>query len=107
MLGKPTASDFTDGRMTLPFITAFRNAPEIERRRVTELFAGAFDKERHWGEVVRFVQSYGGVDYSMQRAKHFAEQAKGHLRDITSSAERDALFVASDYVVERAYAFYK
>jgi octaprenyl-diphosphate synthase len=27
-LGKPTASDFSDGRITLPFITAFRNAPE-------------------------------------------------------------------------------
>jgi octaprenyl-diphosphate synthase len=107
MIGKPTASDFTDGRVTLPFITAFRNAPETERRRVTELFAGAFDRERHWGEVVRFVQSYGGVDYSMRRAKHFIERAKGHLRDIISSPERDALFTASDYVVERAYAFYK
>jgi geranylgeranyl pyrophosphate synthase len=56
---------------------------------------------------VRFVQSYGGVDYSMRRAKHFIERAKGHLRDIISSPERDALFTASDYVVERAYAFYK
>ncbi len=107
MIGKPTASDFTDGRVTLPFITAFRNAPEPARKRVSELFGESFDKERHWEEVVRFVRNYGGVDYSMQRAKHFVERAKGHLQEITSSAERDALFVASDYVVERAYAFYK
>ncbi len=107
IIGKPTASDFTDGRVTLPFITAFRNAPEHARRRVTELFGDAFDRALHWSEVVRFVQSYGGVEYSLRRAKHFIERAKGHLMDVTSSPERDALFVASDYVVERANAFCK
>lgn len=103
-LGKPAASDFSDGRVTLPFITAFRNAPEPERRRVSELFGGSFEKAKHWGEVVRFVESWGGVDYSLRRAKHFVDRAKGHLMDVTSSPERDALFTATDYVVERAYA---
>ena len=106
-LGKPTASDFSDGRVTLPFIRAFRNAPEPARKRVSDLFTVSFDKKKHWGEVVTFVQSYGGVEYSLRKAKDFAERAKGQLRDVSSSPERDALFVASDYIVERVHAFCK
>ena len=106
-LGKPTASDFSDGRVTLPFIRAFRNAPETARKRVSDLFTVSFDKKKDWGEVVTFVQNYGGVEYSLRKAKDFAEQAKGQLRDVSSSPERDALFVASDYIVERVHAFCK
>jgi octaprenyl-diphosphate synthase len=106
-LGKPTASDFSDGRITLPFITAFRNAPEPARKRVSDLFTVSFDKKAHWGEIVTFVQNYGGVEYSLRRAKDFVASAKDHLRDVISSPERDALFVASDYVVERVHAMCK
>jgi octaprenyl-diphosphate synthase len=106
-LGKPTASDFSDGRVTLPFITAFRNAPEPARKRVSDLFAVSFDKKKHWNEVVTFVQNYGGVEYSLSKAKGFVERAKGHLVEVSSSPERDALFTASDYVIERAHAFCK
>jgi octaprenyl-diphosphate synthase len=104
-LGKPAASDFSDGRVTLPFITAFRNAPEPARKRVSDLFGVSFDKGKHWNEVVDFVQSYGGVEYSLRRAKHFVERAKGHLTGLSSCPERDALIVAGDYVVERVGSF--
>ncbi len=104
-LGKPTASDFSDGRVTLPFITAFRNAPEPVRRRVSDLFTVSFDKGKHWGEVVDFVQSYGGIEYSLRQARHYVERAKGHLDDVSSSPERDALLVAGDYVVDRVGDF--
>jgi octaprenyl-diphosphate synthase len=104
-IGKPTASDFADGRVTLPFITAFRNAPEQAKRRVSDLFTVSFDKSKHWDEVVSFVQDYGGVEYSLRKARDFAEEAKVHLRDVISSPERDALFVATDYVVDRVDSF--
>jgi octaprenyl-diphosphate synthase len=104
-LGKPTASDFSDGRVTLPFITAFRNAPEQARKRVSDLFGVSFDKGKHWSEIVDFVQSYGGIEYSLRRAKHFVERAKGHLVGVGSCPERDALIVAGDYVVERVGNF--
>jgi len=106
-LGKPTAADCSDGRVTLPFITAFRNAPEPARKRVNDLFTANFDKKIHWNEVVSFVQDYGGVEYSLRKARDFVARAKDHLSDVISSPERDALFVASDYVVERVHAFSK
>jgi len=104
-IGKPTASDFSEGLVTLPFITAFRNAPEQAKRRVRDLFTASFDKRKHWNEVVSFVRDYGGVEYSLGKARDYVERAKGQLRDVASSPERDALVVATDYVVDRIATF--
>lgn len=104
-IGKPTASDFSDGRVTLPFITAFRNAPERTRKWVGDLFRNGFNREEHWTEVVSFVQNYGGVEYSLQKARDFGEKAKLQLRDIDISPERDALCFAADYIVTRVRPF--
>jgi len=99
-IGKPVASDFSDGRITLPFITAFRNAPEEARGRVRELLLTDFEKTS-WSEIVSFVQNYGGVEYSIKRARDFGSKAKEYLEAVSPSAERDALSEAVDYVVER------
>ncbi len=104
-IGKPTASDFCDGKVTLPFITAFRNAPEKAKRRVKDLFSAGFETHDNWNEVVHFVQNYGGIEYSLEKAKGFGEQAKGCLKDVDPSPERDALHLAADYIVDRVAPF--
>jgi len=104
-IGKPVASDFSEGRVTLPFITAFRNAPDMKRRRVSELFHNGFDRRRHWPEVVSFVRDYGGVEYCFRRARELGESAKDSLGSLSPSMERDALCSAADYVVDRVFPF--
>jgi octaprenyl-diphosphate synthase len=104
-IGKPTASDFTDGKVTLPLITAFRNAPEKARKRVRDLFRVGFESRNHWDEVVLFVQDYGGIEYSIEKARGFGERAKVYLDRIAPSPERDALHLAADYVVNRVAPF--
>jgi octaprenyl-diphosphate synthase len=100
-IGKPTASDFTEGRVTLPFITSFRNAPDRVKKRVSDLFHLGIDGNEHWNEVVSFVRNYGGVEYSLQKAKNLGEKAKVSLMNIDPSPEKDALFLTVDYVVNR------
>ncbi|MBN2070355.1 MAG: polyprenyl synthetase family protein [Candidatus Krumholzibacteriota bacterium] len=100
-VGKPTASDFSDGRVTLPFITAFRNAPATKKERMRELFHYGFDKDADWGEIISFVRGYGGVEYSYRRAQELGARAKASLDTITPSRERDALCMAADYVIGR------
>lgn len=105
VIGKPTASDFADGRVTLPFITAFRNAPENARKRVSDLFRGGIETHSDWNDVVLFVQDYGGIEYSLEKARGYGERAKGCLGGISPSPERDALHLAADYVVDRIVPF--
>ena len=104
-IGKPVASDFTDGRVTLPFISAFRNAPEKSRERVSELFYSSFNGDEHWNEVVSFVRNYGGIEYSLKKARELGEKARNALNSVSPSQERDALCFAADYVVQRISPF--
>jgi octaprenyl-diphosphate synthase len=100
-VGKPVASDLAEGRITLPFIVAYRDAPAERRRRVEELFRGGLYPERDWEEVVGFVREFGGIDYSLRRADELGRLAKDALDGIGSCPERDALCVAADYIVDR------
>jgi heptaprenyl diphosphate synthase len=100
-IGKPIASDFTEGRVTLPFISAFRNAPEESRKRVSELFHSSFNDEANWNEVVSFIQDFGGVEYSIKKACELSENAKKALGPVSSSLEKDAMCFAADYICHR------
>jgi octaprenyl-diphosphate synthase len=104
-IGKPIASDFTEGRVTLPFISAFRNAPEKSRKRVSDLFHSGFDDEEHWNEVVSFVRDFGGIEYSMGKARELGEKAKKAISSLSPSLEKDALCFAVDYIVDRINPF--
>jgi octaprenyl-diphosphate synthase len=100
-VGKPVASDFSEGRITLPFIAALRNAPGDLRRRFEGIFRNGFNPERDWGEVVGFVREYGGIDYSLRKAGELGIRAKDALATLRPSRERDSLCFAADYIVDR------
>ncbi len=104
-IGKPIASDFTEGRVTLPFISAFRNAPEENRKRMSELFHSSFNDEERWNEVVSFIREYGGIEYSLEKARELGEKAKDALGPVAPSTEKDALSFAADYIVHRISPF--
>ncbi len=105
-IGKPIASDLTGGKVTLPFITALRNAPDQQRKRVSDLFDTGIDRYEHWNEIVSFIKNYGGVEYSLRKAREFGEGARRSLKDIEPSPEKEALFFAADYVVDRVESLF-
>ncbi len=89
----------------MPFITAFRNAPDPDKARVRELFHSGFTGRDEWGEVVSFVQNFGGIEYSLKKARELGETAKDTLLSANPSRERDALCHAADYVIRRVDPF--
>lgn len=102
-LGKPTGQDWAEGRITLPLIVAWRNADEATKKRIGELaqLRSASDRSACWPEVKQFVTDYGGVDYSFDRARQFAEEAKSALSQVASGPQKDLLAVAVEYVINR------
>ncbi len=104
-VGKPTGSDLRDGRVTLPFIAAYRNAPRPARKEVTGLFRAHLENEDCRSEIVDFMRKHGGIEYSLKVAGDLCRKAQGHLSGIDSSPEKDALSFAADYVVERVLPF--
>jgi octaprenyl-diphosphate synthase len=102
-LGKPTGQDWEEGRITLPLISAWRNATPEARKRIGELATETESEVRAacWPEVKTFVTDFGGVDYAFEKAREFGEEAKAALAPVASGPQKDLLAVAVEYVINR------
>ncbi|MBT7311273.1 polyprenyl synthetase family protein [bacterium] len=102
-LGKPTGLDWSEGRITLPFIYAFNNADSQSKDNLLaeyqECKSGTLDSM--WPEVKSFVDQFGGIDYARSLAAKFGDDAKNAICDVASGRQRELLDVSVEYVLNR------
>jgi octaprenyl-diphosphate synthase len=102
-LGKPTGQDWEEGRITLPLIAAWRQAPESARRTLADHVRERDPRARAeaWPEVKGFVEHHGGVEAALARARELGNEAKDALTPVASGIQKDLLAVAVEYVINR------
>jgi len=102
-LGKSIGDDFHEGKLTLPVVLAIERADDEERafwRRCLErLDQRSGDLER----AVALMERYGTFEASLERARHYVDEALRALRVFPDSPERRTLEEAADFCVQRAY----
>ena len=105
VLGKPRCGDVRGGDITLPLISALRNAPEPDRSRLEELItrAGSVEGMPDDEEMIDLMQKHEGFSYAKAAGARHAESAKEFLMQFEPSPSRDALLFAAEYVVERDF----
>lgn len=101
VFGKPIGSDFRVGKVTLPLISALRNAPARERESVRALLRSHESLNGSWSEVLAFIDRHGGVDYTVERARYHGEEAKKVLAAFENAPGRESLEMAVDFVTSR------
>ncbi len=101
VVGKPVGSDLRDGKVTLPLITALRNAPDAERWAMQEDIRSGAIFDGDWSRMVHFVETHGGIEEALSRARTFGERAKSALLKLPNTLERDALGDAVDFIINR------
>jgi octaprenyl-diphosphate synthase len=102
-LGKPVGGDWKEGRITLPFIAARRQAPEAEVRELERALDGVEEPTQLWPDVHAFVQRNGGVEYAYDRAHHYANLARAAIAGIDIDPQQEILSTAADYVLGRLH----
>ncbi len=102
-LGKGVGDDFQEGKITLPVIHAYCNGNEEERTFWRDSLEKKSLPEGSLERAIRLVRERGSLDYAMQRARKFADQAKQHLLHLPDSPEREALLLLADFSVDRSY----
>ncbi|MFZ4859524.1 MAG: polyprenyl synthetase family protein [Desulfuromonadaceae bacterium] len=100
--GKSIGHDLEEGKITLPLIHTLLNCTASERSviaSVVELDEMSLDDFRAVSSLVR---QYGGIDYTIKKARHYVDRCQSHLDQFAHSPVREALISLSEYVVTRS-----
>ena len=96
-LGKPVGNDLKQGKQTLPLLYTLARAGETDRRALTETLGNG----RDMGIVGPLIQKYGGLEYSLRRAREFADRAAARIPEIAPRRDPKVLQMLCRFVVER------
>ena len=102
-LGKTVGDDFLEGKITLPVVLAFQRGDDKDKvfwRRCLE------DLEQEDGDLehaIALMERYDALDESLERARHYADEARRALSIFPNTTERHVLTNVVDFCVERAY----
>ena len=99
--GKPSGLDLKEHKVTLPLIAALGRMAHAQRALVGRLMDTPAPGDDIVGEVIRIVDSVGGLEYARRRAFEHAQQAEAELDHLAPSPARDALRDSITYAVER------
>lgn len=98
-IGKPVANDLRQGIATLPVMLFNQKEPNhptilkaVRREKVSD---------QEVLEIVELIRASGCVDASMEKARHYAQQAHAALEHLPDNPYRRAMHGLTDYTVTR------
>lgn len=89
--GKPSGNDIKEKKLTLPLIYALQNSTSHERRRILSLINKRNSNAETLSEIVTFVKSKGGFDYSIQKMIEYREKSLSILDTFPDSPSKNSL----------------
>ena len=99
--GKSIGHDLEEGKITLPLIHTLKRCSPEERLLIGTIVEKELLDKTDFETVIGLVQRYGGIEYTVDRARHYIDDAKQLLHVFASSPEREALLSLSEYVITR------
>ncbi|MDW9382444.1 polyprenyl synthetase family protein [Chryseobacterium sp. JV558] len=103
VIGKPVGIDIKEQKMTLPLIHTLKMADEKDRKYYFDTIKRYNNNPKRVKELIEFVKSSGGLEYSIKVMKDFQQKAKDLLNEFPDSEARKSLHSMLDYVIERKF----
>ena len=100
-LGKDIGKDLKEGKITLPLIHAIENSSPEDKKTIISAVEKRELGERELYRVLELIKKYQGIEYSLQKAQNYAQEAKEIINGFSLSPEKEALLAVADYVIER------
>jgi octaprenyl-diphosphate synthase len=100
-LGKTIGKDLLEGKVTLPMIHALRMGAPADRERLAGIIENPNRTEEDLKQVMRLVQDLAGIEYTVERATAYVDQARAALSPFAPSPEKEALLAISEYTLKR------
>jgi octaprenyl-diphosphate synthase len=101
VLGKPTANDLREGKLTLPVIFLLRRAGRAGADMVSAVLADRGFERVSREQLVAAAHDAGALDEARALAERYAEQARQDLSLFEPSRHREALMTLPDFILAR------
>ncbi|NQV46610.1 MAG: polyprenyl synthetase family protein [Rhodospirillaceae bacterium] len=102
-LGKTVGDDFSEGKITLPVILAFRRGDDEQRRFWRRTLGDLDQKDGDMEHAFRLLETHGALDDTVERARHYGDIARDSLGIFPDSEIKGALVKLIDFCIERPY----
>jgi len=99
--GKTIGTDLQEGKVTLPLIKVIRECTDQEKESISSLLGADSISENDLKMALDLINKYGGIAYTIDKAKEHILKAKSSLGIFEDSIEKEALFSIADYIIER------
>jgi octaprenyl-diphosphate synthase len=100
-IGKPKGIDIKERKMTLPLIYALNKATRSDKRRIINIVKNHNEEPRKVDEVIQYVRTSGGIEYTEQKMLEYKHQAIQLLHVYPPSEVRDSLEEMIVFTTER------
>lgn len=100
LIGKPVGGDIKEKKITLPLIYSLRQVSNSKASEIKKLLKNGKDKDKV-KKVIQFVKENNGIDYALQIAQKYSDEAKESLSVFPDSPAKIALESLVDFITER------
>jgi octaprenyl-diphosphate synthase len=103
-LGKAPLTDLGEGKITLPLLATLKRCDAGEHEAIgvaLKRFASGDGSPADVTLVADAVRRYRGAELTLERARHYAAQARTQIDAFADSAAKEALAALADFIVER------
>lgn len=102
-VGKPTGNDIREGKITLPLLYSLKNADADTFGRLKNIIDSEDFSEDNITSLLSFAKDNGGIEYAYSKIEEYKSKASDLISELADGEVKEALYVALDYVIERAY----
>lgn len=99
-MGKTRGQDFFDGKVTLPFIYAYKNSDDKEKQLLEELFLKEEKDKEDFERLFAYLKKKNAFEFAFNNAKEYVERAKENI-SFLENPYREYLLTIAEYTLER------
>lgn len=100
-VGKPTGSDMTEGKLTLPALYAINSTQDPDITDIATHIKQGHATREEINRLIEFTKSNGGIDYAQDCMKKFSDEAKSLIANFQNTEIKQALTTYIDFVSAR------
>jgi len=100
-IGKPTANDIKEKKMTLPLIYALEVCPSNDKKKILSIIKHYNRNTDKIDEVISFVKNYGGLEFAEMKMLEYKNSALEKLEIFPDSDSKKSLISLLDFTINR------